>query len=187
MVKGAAHLKYSYLMSGFHLLVRGDQGIYTFTFWAYFAVSAADLLHWCWCGDHVNIDGRWCLLCHDTASHHWLSSPHHPLLELDTAVGALNKQAELLFPRILNTKQILWSDNEDWDWEHSLHRFYLNLLLHLLLLLHFTTRLAAVLWGDLNDLPSLFLTTFKIDTVSPLCRKCVGVCRLELKLVVMSL
>ena len=145
-------------MSGFHLLVRGDQGIYTFTFWAYFAVSAADLLHyhWWWCGDHVNIDGRWCLLCNDTASHQWLSSPHHPLdyttLELDTAVGALNKQAELLFPRILNTKQILWSDNEDWDWEHSLHRFYLNLLPHLLLLLHFTTRLAAVLWGDLNDL-----------------------------------
>ena len=127
------------------LTSEGDQGIYTFTFWAYFAVSAADLLHWCWCGDHVNIDGRWCLLCNDTASHHWLSSPHHPLLELDTAVGALNKQAELLFPRILNTKQILWSDNEDWDWEHSLHRFYLNLLLHLLLLLHFTTRLAAVL------------------------------------------
>ena len=141
-------------MSGFHLLVRGDQGIYTFTFWAYFAaVSAADLLHyhWWWCGDHVNIDGRWCLLCNDTASHHWLSSPHHPP-ELDTEVGALNKQAELLFPRILNTKQILWSDNEDWDWEHSLHRFYLNLLPHLLLLLHFTTRLAAVLWGDLNDL-----------------------------------
>ena len=25
--KGAAHLKYSYLMSGFHLLVRGDKGI----------------------------------------------------------------------------------------------------------------------------------------------------------------
>ena len=130
-------------MSGFHLLVRGDQGIYTFTFSAYFAVSAADLLHWCWCGDHVNIDGRWCLLCNDTASHHWLSSPHHPLLELDTAVGALNKQAELLFPRILNTKQILWSDNEDWDWEHSLHHFYLILLPHLLL--HFTTRLVAVL------------------------------------------
>ena len=143
-------------MSGFHLLVRGDQGIYTFTFWAYFAVSAADLLHWCWCGDHVNIDGRWCLLCTDTASHHWLSSPHHPLLELDTAVGALNKQAELLFPRILNTKQILWSDNEDWDWEHSLHRFYLNLLLHLLLLLHFTTRLAAVLWGDLREREGIF-------------------------------
>ena len=78
--------------------------------------------------------------------------PTSSTLELDTAVGALNKQAELLFPRILNTKQILWSDNEDWDWEHSLHRFYLNLLPHLLLLLHFTTRLAAVLWGDLNDL-----------------------------------
>ena len=32
IVKGAEHFKYSYLMSGFHLLVRGDQGIYTFTF-----------------------------------------------------------------------------------------------------------------------------------------------------------